>query len=482
MGVARIHTSRYRDLYHNHDANGAEDANDSSMVVFHLPTGRTISCQTLVDNLPSRVLWKVSHVPVMRTASTTTAASALSFMINDNCEDASSSFACHGGEPTATTRPRLSTMMAGAHLIVHDEGDGFRLTWVAANANAIHNDATTTNETAIPVSAATPAMHHANFITYHTTVSSTPTSSSSSSSPTWQQQNNNEETDANTHENNSIIAAEAFLHIDLLLHDIRSRRPHVFSIPNKQGHARLCPQSFSYTLVSVNDTGRFLTLSLCFINHPRSNNNDDDDFTLPQQQNQRHTTISVMVRVDVIESSYQELEWASSSPLAAYKSHDKIHTKTATKSSLSDGLDKYSQEFAFHRRMLELQIGPYSVACRQFNKIKTAAGFDIKVLLTARDSDTNDDDDDDDNHKDNDGVERNDGCGRQQHRRRRERLCWNNFWNLSTVEQYKRYGGSISMSSLYPDCLVLTNAAVRRGIPVNVLRCRSGETVIVYDE
>jgi hypothetical protein len=477
VGVARIHTSHYHDLYHNNHTNGAEDSNDSSMVVFHLPTGRTASCQTLlVDTIPSRVLWKVSHVPVLRTASTSTPASALSCMMNENFENSSSSFTCH--DEVAVARPRLSTIVSVAHMIVHDEGDGFRLTWVVANANVVNDETSpTTTETAVPVSASTSAMHHANFITYHTTLSSTP---SSSSSPTWQEQNNNDETDVNAHENSSIIAAEAFLHMDLLLHDIRSRRPLVFFVPNNQGHARLRPPPFSYTLVSVNDTGRFLTLSLCFVNPPPSHQSVDHDVgRLSQQQIQRQSTISVIVRVDVIESSYQELEWAASSTsaLTTNKTHTNTYAATATTTttpSLSDGLDKYSQEFAFHRRMLELQIGPYSVTCRQLTKIKTATGFDIKVLLRARDSDPD--------VGIHDGVECNIVCGQEQRQRRRERLCWNDFWKLSTVEQYKRYGGSISMSTLYPDCLVLTNAAVRRGIPVDVLQCRSGKTVIVYDQ
>ena len=36
------------------------------------------------------------------------------------------------------------------------------------------------------------------------------------------------------------------------------------------------------------------------------------------------------------------------------------------------------------------------------------------------------------------------------------------------------------MATLYPDCEVLSNAAVRQEMPVQVIKCRSGNTELVY--
>ena len=175
--------------------------------------------------------------------------------------------------------------------------------------------------------------------------------------------------------------------------------------------------SFYYHLVSVDECGRFVTVVICFSN---------------QAAQKRMLSIAVLVKVDIYTQCYQELEWAQQHGLQADP----------------DRLQSWSEHFALHRRMKDLRIGPFSVS--------TTGGVantrDLQFLV-----------EDDHNYEEDN-----------------KRHDWQEFLLLDRLEQQKQFRKSISMATLYPDCEVLSNAAVRQEMPVQVIKCRSGNTELVY--
>lgn len=297
-----------------HSSNDLDDA-IGTMVLFHLETGATASCPNVRfgggHTHNYNLLWKVNQVP----------------------------------HDTTQTPLHLCThvkRVAAGHLILNDEDDGYRLTWTIAQSYP--ND-----ELQVIQSSHSP---HNN----KPTITSTIRDDLVVREETWQQQGG------------EMIACEAFLCIEAVLDDIRARRKTVFSYNN---HI----PGFFYNLVSVDVSGRYLTVAICFSNlSPKT---------------KTPSSIAVMVQVDVYTQSYQELEWAQ-------------RQKTPPS---SERLKLWSQQFALERRRKE-------------------------VSLEAE-------------------VDKN---------------------SLDEIQQ------------LYPDCDVLSNAAVRQEVPVQVLRCRSGTTELVYQD
>ena len=335
-----------------------------SVVCFNLRSGTTATCPTVrlggSTTTIRNFLWSVSQVPMLSSGTV---------------------WSCHHANQTR------------AHLFLNDEYDGFRLTWFVS-----------------PSTYSAPSPISQNTLFPRKDPATTRNSRFIEREQTWQGDTN-------------MIAAEAYLHIDSLLHDIRSRRCQVFDCKS-----HIIP-IFGYHLVSVDDSGRLVTLVICFSN--------------PNQP----SMFAVVVKVDVYTQSYQEIEWAQL-----------VWNDRIVPSRKEDRLRSYSERFALNQRMKELRIGPFSLqpthaggaAVRRSGVSKMTSG-DWRFLL---------------DHSSNANHD--------------ERHDWHKVRQFESCAQHREFARSIAMASLYPDCSLFTNAPVRLGLPVQVLKCRSGKTELVY--
>lgn len=348
VGIARIQTYQSSDDDKDHILGG-------SLVCFNLKSGTTATCPTVrlggCTTTIRNFLWNVSQVPILSSGT---------------------GWSCH------------DAMQTRAHLVLNDEYDGFRLTWLVSPDTCYPR---------APMSRMTlpqrnvPTTRNQNFLALERT---------------WQG-------------DTSMIAAEVYLQIDSLLHDIRSRRCQLFDCNN------LIIPMFGYHLVSVDDSGRFVTLAICFSN--------------PNQP----SMFAVIVKVDVYIQSYQEIEWARL-----------VLNNNSVPSRKEDRLRSYSERFALHQRMKEMHIGPFALRPVRAG-VDRMTGCDWRFLL---DHSSNADHD--------------------------ERHDWHKIRQWERHTQVKEFAKSIAMGTLYPDCSLFTNAPVRFGLPVPVLTCRSGKTKLVY--
>lgn len=114
------------------------------------------------------------------------------------------------------------------------------------------------------------------------------------------------------------VVYEAFLHVDVLLADILSRR---------KGMSSKIHPIFVYNLVSVLHGGRVAELVITFIRGARPG------------------ALGVFVQVDMFTSRYQELDWV-------------VHRGTQS----DDALQGWCNTIALNRRMKAMLAGPYSVS------------------------------------------------------------------------------------------------------------------------
>lgn len=331
-----------------------------SVVCFNLKSGTTATCPTvrLGGSLTTirNFLWSVSQVPIISPGTV---------------------WSCHDAHQTR------------AHLFLNDEYDGFRLTWLVS-PNTCYPPSPLSKSTLSP----------------RKDTANTTKPSFIELEQTWQG-------------DSSMIAAEAYLHIDSLLHDIRSRRRQVFDYKS-----HIIPM-FGYHLVSVDDSGRQVKLVICFSN--------------PNQP----SMFAVVVKIDVYTQSYQEIEWAQL-----------VLQSGIVPSRKEDRLRSYSERFALHQRMKEMCIGPFAL-----QPTKTGGGLGVSRMTNGDwrfllDHSSNADHD--------------------------ERHDWHKVRIYERHAQVKEFARSVAMATLYPDCSLFTNAPVRLGLPVQVLKCRSGKTELVY--
>lgn len=209
------------------------------------------------------------------------------------------------------------------YLFLNDESDGFRLTWSIEDWNVEDGSFETSKIKESPIMGGVD-----------------PTTPILSTETTW------ERFDSHLWSGERIMPAtgkpsgvrvvyESFLHIDVLLSNILSRR---------KGMSEMQPAEYVYNLISVTNAGRVAELIITFI------------------RTQRPGSLGVFVKVDLFSGRYQELSWMKN-----------------TNSRDPGALRNWCNALALNHRMKELRIGPYAVTrdhAIDWSKLCTEKCFD----------------------------------------------------------------------------------------------------------
>jgi len=370
IGVAIIHDAKNR--YETQD-----DGDLGNLVLFEFPssTAPDASIPMLSSLICPNVrigghddftirnrLWKTKCIPVHRQHSNT------------------SSIATH------------TTDQAG-YLFLHDEDDGFRLSWIVSNCQTEKNLKLLSDSTM-------PKQSSRDDIVTRVIDSS------------WEP--SDPIVAPSVH-----VAMEAYLHVDALLDEIRSMRKDVFHYND------LKYPDFYYRLISVEPSGRVALIVVVFSNQVQRRH-------IAKRARQFPTSVGVFLQVDLFTQAYREIEWGQCS----YK--------------LDTGsLRGWASLLALNRRMKDQHLGPFCLE----NPVKRIECNDWTPFL----------------------VEENMG------REPSSPVIWNRYLkDLKSSKMKPISPPKIPYSMLYPDADVLSNQAVRRGIPVSSLICRSGVTELVY--
>jgi hypothetical protein len=209
--------------------------------------------------------------------------------------------------------------------------------------------------------------------------------------------------------NRPMIVHRAILNIGIILDDIISNRPALFG--KETVHFK-----YAYTLISFHSDGRTVDMVLSFTNP----NFIKDDKTKTQ-------AFAVIASIDIFNQSYNEIKWF-------------LHSNcTDTK-----GLQSWSNKIALHKRMLDMNIGPYSYAPNRskkaFNQIKVSTHEEN--VFDPRDWDME---------------------------------LWKNRISTTSYTPIK-----VAMASLYNNCDVYTNDAILNRSPVREISARDVPIHISY--
>lgn len=217
------------------------------------------------------------------------------------------------------------------------------------------------------------------------------------------------------------IAFEASFRIDALLHDILARRKEKFGY--QENHA--LPE-FHYNLISINGDGRTASLVIAFERTERS------------AAGTRRSAVAVFLDFDLFTSLYEETKWVQ-------------NLATPTPSTLRD----WSNVLALNRRMKDQVVGPFCSALgAKCDTIDWSEFYDDtnNSYDTTHDKNVN---------------------------------LWNRYLQMSgggvpSLFYSQDAPKTVSCLSLFPNCDLITNDAVRSGMPVPFIRCRDLTTEFVY--
>jgi hypothetical protein len=352
IGVAQIET-HYMNNFDTEDEE-LNTVRKGTVVVFRLQNNCTLACNDalLGSKKISITLWKIERAPVF---------------LKDQPRWLCSNFI-------------VETM----HILVHDQDDGFLLNWIDIEGQSyrknIFSEIELTTEDYYSEKSVIPKQ---DFMTVDTT--------------SWQSNDSA----------HMILLSSANLSMEILLQDIRSRRPHVFSF-----HDNGVP-IYAYHLIRVDTSGRFLICVLSFSN---------DDNSLSSRSSRAPASVAVILKVEIFHHSYMELEWAQ-----------KRSPQTECQ------LDYWCQQLAiaFRRKELQIESPKKTIKSASYNQTSTSSSKEWKFEFEGK-----------------------------------VKLLNNN------MESQK--SNLPDMTELYPPFSTLSNIAVRRGLPVHSLTCRSGKTELVY--
>ena len=221
------------------------------------------------------------------------------------------------------------------------------------------------------------------------------------------------------------IAFEAYFRVDALLHDILSRRREKF------GYQENALPDFHYNLISIDGVGRTAILLIVFGRTAQSGTTT------------RRLSVGVFLQIDLLTQSYEETGWVQ-------------NLASPTESVLR----KWSNVLAVTRRMKDQKVGPYSSDLGQDKLFST---IDWTMFY-------NDGNNDYDQSQDED-IE-----------------AWTRYLAVLRLQKSQATSSSsrltapncVSCVSLFPDCELVTNDAVRLARPVRFIRCRSLTTEFIY--
>ena len=213
------------------------------------------------------------------------------------------------------------------------------------------------------------------------------------------------------------IAFEAYLRVDSLLDDILSHRKEIFGC-----QAESVPD-FYYNLISVHD-GRIISMVIVFGRQIQSSSGRESP----------SSSVGVFLHIDIFTQSYEETSWVkhSASPGASF-------------------LRKWSNVLALSRRMKDQAVGPF---CQGVER-DWVDRFDWSIFY----NDTNNDYDDSQDADPN---------------------VWGEYLACIKTTKQAKLPKRISCMSLFPNCELITNDAVRSARPVASIECRSSTIEFVY--
>jgi hypothetical protein len=321
---------------------------------------------------------------------------------------------------TATTNKIVEVREIPGYLLFNDEDDGFRLTWIA------DSDWRRTPTLSVPELG-------------ESTLSVKPSRSDIVAVPercAW------EACHADQHQAKVMlqderikvdggisVVSEAFLSVEALLSDVFQRRKHL--LPTRQStDARPIFPDFSYSLIATSACGRMVDLIITF-------------------ESKKNTAVGVFLRVDLFTQAYEELDWIR-------------NTANNNNRTNASSLRKWSNLLALQRRAREMRIGPYSVRpdhdyYGHWGPLRGEIFYEHPTASI--------DADDDPMHNQKHWQDYLDG------------VKWNAAPDVATLMSPTR----ISYKLLYPDCEVITNAAVTKGTPVFRMTCQDSPIQIVYE-
>ena len=193
-----------------------------------------------------------------------------------------------------------------SYLFLHDEDDGFRLSWIADKRVSLGDLKS--------ISDSTLNNHPTRDDIITRVLDSSWEQSSSLNSPYIQ------------------VVMEAFFHADALVDEIRSKRREVFHYNDIK-----CPD-FHYRLISVSPCGREIKIVLVFSNHVRQ-------LQVVKKARPFPTSVGVFVQIDLFTQAYREIEWGQ----CGYQLD-------------STSLRGWASLLALNRRMQDQRLGPFSLA------------------------------------------------------------------------------------------------------------------------
>lgn len=222
------------------------------------------------------------------------------------------------------------------------------------------------------------------------------------------------------------VSFELYLNVDALLSDILDRRKKSSMFrqsPYQSSSVRFIPE-FCYNLVSVDTDELHVTLVLVFSNREKMMIN-------ARKKNAMPSVIGVVVRLSLCDQSYDELEWV-------------YHND-------SRSMKQWCKSLALNMRMRESRVG---IFCTRLSS--TIPNWLCDVHEHNSDEDLEDD--------------RNVALWTQYAKKR------NNAAKKNLVMDPK----SISMSSLFPYCDVVSNRAVQTAVPLSRMTSRCSPVEVVY--
>ena len=308
VGVALLHPSATSSALQTNAPQENKDNSDAdetaSMVFFTLPR-RQLSCKTYLDDDASKDnvgrIFEFSNVTLFSNDSRRKFLWCVECIPNK--DDLS-----HG-----TTRNLYNTYFrAPGYLLFNDEGDGFRLTWASEECFLVSSVLEKVLTDSHFVACNRDSTNGVNILSQQNT--------------SWIEKRCHGVTGESIIHDPSApdkpsqaqvgIINESFLHIDILLADILSRR---------KGMSETHPD-FCYSLISVNHIGRIAEFVIVFTRKKKS------------------SSLGVFVKIDLFSGLFVELDWVQSK---------------GTKDTLS--LQKWCNKLALNRRMKEMRAGPFSV-------------------------------------------------------------------------------------------------------------------------
>lgn len=219
------------------------------------------------------------------------------------------------------------------------------------------------------------------------------------------------------------IVFEAYLRIDALLDAVLSRRRDTF------GYRENPSPEFFYNLISI-ESGRFASLVIVFGRHA------------PSSESRRLSSVGVFLRVDIFTQSYEEMGWVqhSAAPEPPF-------------------LRKWSNALALNRRMKAKGVGPF---CSGIGSDPTIDRLYLTKLYI-------------------------DGSNEYNVSSDASPEIWSRYVASTKTLKEKKASGTpnfgpkpVSGTSLFQNCELITNDAVRSAKPVASIKCRSLQTQFVY--